>query len=521
MVRNHNSFLPIIIASMAFVSAGGTAPSTKTDFVTPTAVGEVSEEKAQAVQYLSSFDDAAISETDESVFYSSTELASDFFTVDKLAETDAKDDGTRIAYNVTYLKRLDIMYFDVNVLDASGQTIQTETLYGYPFVNENGQTDVKMDVHGTVVYASDLLEDETYEKDSVLNGTLPRHVCVLADSTCDGGSCLYPILSISQSITTFNQAWGLAKTFIIIPDLFTYGPIPYLFYVAKMTMAELDYAWNCKKTKPVGLIEDQGKYSDWRFGLSLGEYGGSVSKAGCECIALYNFLYDCGANPDLATIIALTELSNADLFWGVFGSNPVPNEVIQTLTGDILDLFNEKVVPLIREKIPGLATTILDEFISEQPGWFQTVLHICYDAAHNLTVDILEKALDVAVVVVNVFIDCYVAQLHDIGDVLRLLTYGHDLLSCGCLSDFDKNISSKRQGIVSFWNRTDSSGSIDIMSGVHTVYVRREESGYSGLNVTCDGNSLTSPSISGIIGTNNHGNPAFVSTQFLWGYVAV
>ena len=231
------------------------------------------------------------------------------------------------------------MYFDVSVLDASGQTIQTETLYGYPFVNENGQTDVKMDVHGTVVYASELLEDDKYEKDSVLSGTLPSHVCVLADSSCDGGSSLYPVLSISQSITTFDQAWGLDENSIIIPDLYTVGPIPYLFYAAKMEMAKQDYRINSTKAKPVGLIEDQFAYSDWKFGLSIGGYGGSISAAGCECIALFNLLFDCGANPDLATIIALTELSNADLFWGVFGSNPVPDEVIKDLWDDILVVF--------------------------------------------------------------------------------------------------------------------------------------------------------------------------------------
>jgi hypothetical protein len=132
---------------------------------------------------------------------------------------------------------------------------------------------------------------------------------------------------------------------------------------------------------------------------------------------------------------------------------------------------------LIQLAIPALAVVILNKYISEQTWWLQQVLHIdiFYVAEYVVTVAILEAALISAVVVVDVFLTCYVARLHDIGDVLRPLIPGHDLLSCANLSNFEGSISQKRQGIVSFWNWTDSSGTINLLGGVHTVYVRKNE----------------------------------------------
>jgi hypothetical protein len=135
------------------------------EIITPGITGNIETEKAEAINYLSSFDDAVISIEEDTISYSSTIPTKEFYSIDYLAD-GAPDNGLKLKYDVFYLMILDLMYFDVGVLNENEEVLEEETLFGYPFVNEDGETDVKLDIHGTIGYASDILK---YANNSSLN----------------------------------------------------------------------------------------------------------------------------------------------------------------------------------------------------------------------------------------------------------------------------------------------------------------------------------------------------------------
>ncbi|MFA7032420.1 MAG: hypothetical protein WC201_02535 [Bacilli bacterium] len=519
------------IFSIAISSIPINEDSNNKKIITPEATGDLADYNAKAVNYLSSFDDAVISVTDDAVKYSSTAPTKEFYTIDYLNEGNL-DNGYRLKYDVYYLKFIDLMFFDLSVIAKDGATIEKESLYGFPFVNENGDIDVKIDVHGVVAYASDLIGNDWIEND--VRPSSPNYY-LLANDYCGGGSSMYPIIAISESIATYDEALGLSASFIVVPDLLADGPLPYLYYQAKMELARLDYEHNSAFDAPVGFVNNQSYYTDWKFGLNLFDRpdGGTVSYAGCECIAIYNLLYDSGANPDLATIIALVELCNADLFLGAFGTNPIPDEVLDIYVNAFLTVFDTVIVPILLSLVPVLAAVILDVYIQLQPWWLRTVLYITYSAQYTITVVALEDAIIAATICINEFLTWYSGQLHDVGDVLQLLIGTHSLNSTGSLSTYENLLSSKRQGIVSFWNHTDNDGNVIYSGACHTVYVRANPSVTVGSNSYTyevfnlkgyinEENSLTFSSISEILDDNNTlCSNSYPQNQYVWGYIVV
>lgn len=500
------------------------------EIITPGIMGNIETEKTEAINFLSSFDDAVISIEEDTISYSSTIPTKEFYSIDYLAD-GAPDNGLKLKYDVFYLMILDLMYFDVSVLNENEEILEKETLYGYPFVNEDGETDVKLDIHGTTGYASEILGDDWMENNAIPSNTSKMYLA--ANAYSGNNNTLYPIVSISKAISTLDGAIGLSASFINVPTLFDDGPLDCLYYELKLRIARSDYEVNSQQAKPAGLINDQKNYTNWKFGLDLFGFdnGGTVAGAGCECIAIYNLLYDSGAEPDLATIIALVELCNADLFLGVFGANPIPDEVKEHYRNLFLPIFDFVVVPLIEFALPVIINAILVTCLSSDtvPWWFKTILGLNYAYAYSYTAAIIQTSLVVAIANADLFFDWYFDSHHGYSDVLALLIGDHSLISRGSLSSFQSSFESKRQGIVSFWNKTFDNGFPNFGGQLHTVYVRKNQTSSSGtnqfeyevFNLTCKGKeSKTYDTISDILKyANNLLN--YPSNQFIWGYLLV
>lgn len=206
---------------------------------------------------------------------------------------------------------------------------------------------------------------------------------------------------------------------------------------------------------------------------------------------MYNFLRDTGNNPDFATLIALTQLCNADLAYGIFGANPVPEEYLQLLALEAMIVFDLIIYPIAAALVPAVAAVIVANYIAEQPWWMQIILGLNYVAAVAATTAVIEAALFTAVVTANVFIANYFDDLHDIADVLGLFKL-NNIYSTISYSSFNNHLSGYRYSIISFWNGVGSNGLIDFSQGAHTVYVKR----YYQTNEFVDynnGNSCLSP----------------------------
>jgi len=254
-----------------------------------------------------------------------------------------------------------------------------------------------------------------------------------------------------------------------------------------MEMVKNDFKHNAALTRPTGFINDQNnsKWKNWKFGLS------TIYDSGCGVIAMYNFLRDTGNNPDFATLIALTQLCNADLAYGIFGANPVPEEYLQLLALEAMIVFDLIIYPIAAALVPAVAAVIVANYIAEQPWWMQIILGLNYVAAVAATTAVIEAALFTAVVTANVFIANYFDDLHDIADVLGLFKL-NNIYSTISYSSFNNHLSGYRYSIISFWNGVGSNGLIDFSQGAHTVYVKR----YYQTNEFVDynnGNSCLSP----------------------------
>ncbi|MBQ7995843.1 MAG: hypothetical protein IJ247_06530 [Bacilli bacterium] len=102
--------------------------------------------------------------------------------------------------------------------------------------------------------------------------------------------------------------------------------------------------------------------------------------------------------------------------------------------------------------------------------------------------------------------------MHDIRDVISIVS-SKRFDSFSSLSSFDDCIRSKRQGIISFWNRTNGSGDIKIDDGAHTIYIRKEQNKYLCFNASLT--KVEFESYSSVIADVEEK----VSKQYIWGYV--
>jgi hypothetical protein len=205
---------------------------------------------------------------------------------------------------------------------------------------------------------------------------------------------------------------------------------------------------------------------------------------------MYNFLRDTGNNPDFATLIALTQLCNADLAYGIFGANPMPEQYLQLLALEAMIIFDFIVYPIAAAMVPAVAAVIVANYIKEQPWWMQVILGISAPAAILATTAVIESALFAAVVTANVFIANYFSDLHDIADVLKLYKVKKISTSLS-LSSYESNLSDYRYSIIAFWNDVGSNGIANFSAGAHTVYVKRHNNTSMFVDYNNSNTSLT------------------------------
>lgn len=431
------------------------------------AVTQTAEESKATADYLYSFDNARLENGSKMVNYSSSAQASNYFSVEKLSDGSDSESDYEIRFDVNYMKFLDILYFDLS-LYKSDELIRKESVYGFPFSNPDGSMNIRFDFHGTKVLLSDVEASKgEVEKDSLSSSFSSSLHITQGIST--GSGLFYDVVSISSSVSSFDESLGLALKYVYIPTMLKDGPVNYLFYTVKLKLALKNYNHNSSLKLDKAFITKQETLSSWKFGLF------SMSYSGCEIIAMYNMLYASGADPDLPSLIAMTELFNADILFGWLGTNP-SDEFTNNLVISLMSFYDANISPLVSCAMKDLYESICN-CIPDAPGWFRSVLKITAEITAT-AIDIqLKKLLLKLTSAVQLFIMYTVNTMKDYSDVLNPMISPHSLAKYDSVAEYDTAISNKRQGIITFWNETKtlSSGAtiVDIEKQIHTVYIEK------------------------------------------------
>lgn len=407
------------------------------------------ERKEKARNELLAYDGADLSETDDEINY--TVSLKDDDGDQNIMMADLAEESASVTYNFKYIKALDLM-----VINSSDR----ETYYGFAYVNDDGEVDVQYDFNG-----ASLTSINIDPKENIKNGTIPLTPKV------------YDLMNIGLIITDLDDVKGMVRRMIKIPTLLADGPLTYLLFKAKMGMIISQYIENASKGKVDGLISDQSLYSSWNFGLSLDQKTGelknpgSLSDNGCGIIAMYNLLNDSNVTISLPTVIALTQMVNADLALGIFGVNPIDGDAKEILAKGLEMIFNTSLTEMMETYVEEVANEIFDNYLSELPDWLFTVMKWVFEEVAKAT---LRKVINTLYELIKwyssltFFIDQYLNSMHTFADIVDLFCddkYEH--VVCDEFAVFDTNIRKYSQAIIAFKNE-DS-----IKDGAHTVYIKR------------------------------------------------
>ena len=506
----------------------------KTNFISPTVVNISDVDKTSSINYLYSYDDVCLSDNENVIRYSSSAPLDKFFKVENLSDSNIENGYFKI--ELLYIKLFDLMQIIV-VEYNNDDYVNQNTFYGYPFFREDGNIDVKLDANGVNLFFSDYFDYETLEEKDSDGGHLPI--------IYDGGDYIPSIMHISYCVSDYNSdnLEGLAYSSFPQPNILTDGYLPYLYYRMKLDMAYSDFlindALNNEIVNPnneneVGVydfINNQEttylglNWDNWRFGLDSLGMNANITNAGCECIAIFNMLFDCymtysdGARPHLPSIIALVQLCNADLLCGIFGASSIPSDVLNYIGLYASDAYVNYVEPLLYALVPTVSATILAICVGAS-GWLEAFM----PGLTIFTAAAIEAILYEVITESGPFIAWYASHINDLSVPIELVIGTYTCVDKTSLPSFNTSMAYRLQGIVSFWNETDEYGNYLLIEKIHSVYVRRNGNYYSFYNLLCDGCRYDRFSIDlgiGLCNENMNHTSVFAANQFIKGYVMI
>ena len=471
--------------------------------------------------YLLSYCDASLQNQNGLIHYYSEDNYSKYCFVEKLAEQEEK---TKVFFDAKCIPEIGIIYFDVGLKNEIGETLEQERLYCFPFFDDNGIYDVKIDVHGFSLLASEIIELGPVEKNHHPD---PHFSYMNLDGGGGGGSStIYPIASMALSLSSYTGATAIAASCVVIPDLLEDGPIPYVFYKFKMDIALAHYNnnTNAYHNDPTSFIENQasGDYDNWLFGLF-----GNIAQDGCGPIAVHNMLYDSyvangGSKIPFAAIIALFELCNADLLGGVFGANMIPNEMLEGIASTLTQNFDLYYASIVADFIHEIAVSILNNCIASSPWWLQAVLYLTY--VPDLIA--LEASLTAVLLAVSIighdFIPWCASSMHSTGEIAEIFYGSAHVLYADSYSTYYSYLSARRQSIVCYWNELIDTYNYDVFGGAHYVYTTYNSGIYSSHNNPNNpNNNYAFYTYSNLYGSLGAANTLEANTKIIMAYVLV
>lgn len=429
-------------------------------------------------EYLSTFNDAQLNVSDEKIDYTGYKYVKDFYTVDYLSNSSFDVSDYVISFDVLYIKLLDLLYIDVYLIDFDGEVVESISLNGYAKEDGDGYRDIKFDLYGYSFYSTDMFSPDAIDEIS-MNHNL--RFLMMDDSGGGGGGVTYPIVNISNSIVGIDDAVNNAEEYLNPPDVWYDGPMKYFMWKVKLDMAKKDFQHNTivnNSTTISGYIGDQhlSKWDSWKYGLS------NLGNAGCGIFAMFNLFKSTGYTPSLPTLVAVTQLMNADIVFGLFGTNGYPVGTSFSSTTVFDSIVSNVLVPIAFEIIPQIAVTIINAEFENAAQWWIDWFGWTYDIQVGLTIAVLEAAFFSVYLTTHALVEWYWSSVHSMSEVLSL--YGiNNISNTTNLDTFVSNTAGSQYFIVNlWWDSVPSTNTIDVLSGAHSVFVRRIGNIYRAYN---------------------------------------
>lgn len=469
------------------------------------------EEHIRNDKYLNSFKDASFSLNRGSNCFSGSMPVDGLFQIKKAERPEVLT--YMVNFDVTYIKKLELGQIKVSLLSPHDEEpIMSENIYAYPFRDKRGNVDIEFFMHDISFFSSEYMsegeikDDKAYEiaklsahsavsQSIMLEKDYPRTYLIDKDgdvvvndqnqasdfvetttgkTTPESSGIVYPIVAITTTLISTGFSVGVASVLFPRPDFFIDGLTALALYEFKMSFAFINYNHNKdllmphrpNETEPYinsqdllngdNYFHDQGEdpngyaWAKWQYGFF------DLSWSGCPVFAVYNMLIDSAtSNVDLATLVLLFELCNADIGFGAVGALPVDPWLSKAIASSLLGIFKYIILGLmaVLSLIPGIGFLL---FI-----------------------------LGGLLYIVDVLVQAYICNQRDLGAVLDVLNcnylQGDFINKPGCAFDsFANELKIRRQGIIAYWHQLTGNTIPNVFGGAHFIYVRNDVSENNG-----------------------------------------
>ena len=458
-----------------------------------------------AFQYLNSFAGASMSFGNDVFLFSGSKMVGQLFGFQHIERPQVLQYW--INFDITYIVGLDVGFIDVSFVEpVTERVIASDNVFAYPYEDENHFRDTTFVLNDAVFNGGDFVFELEVKTEHALEITkanahslvsqavYTEAVSGISFSYGDGSGpasdiptkvesniagTIYPIIATLEAISSFDEVVGFARKRFPIPNLLL-EPDDFLMYWIKMAIIEENFKNNINLSIPItsGSIDHTHIYNQhvlngqtvgwvigsgdpnemawqqWRFGYS------NMADAGCAVFATYNLLVDLDYQVNLAVLIALFELGNADLLYAMFGGCPLSELTINEIRDTI-------VLSLIAMGI-GLS-------------FIPVVGTALFFASISLAV-VLNTVAEVAL--------SRQRGLEDILSCLEIYTYSESIpFGLNLYSKFKNALADGKMGIACFWNDLNPDLTPKLSSVAHYVYVRNDGLGlepFATYNVRCE-----------------------------------
>lgn len=511
---------------------------------------EVDDLKIESLNYLKSYDNPEIEVTSNDLIFNANKKLNSLSGVELLSETNLDLTEYLIDFKTTYIKDIGLVYMRV-YLKREDNLIDQINVTGYSFFNKNiNKNDVSFEYFGETILASDLIDNKidnqgvagsrffvmqmvdggggSSSSDENSSSTGGNSSSIENNVSCNETSVdvTMPILEISLAIINSKKDLvheEINRLKLAEPvNFWIDGPISYILWHVKKDKALSNYEHNRKLSIPLestkdGYIVDQLLFDEWKYGFQ------NLKKTGCGIISLYNFLVSQGRTTDLASLILLAELMNADLAFGFLGTNPFSKDFIKLISLHV-KISVVKIQPLLHLKSPIIAGIITKRLISyeletAQRWWQKILIWASMPSQYLITLRAVNIAIDAIALATDLIIELYLKQIQGIPDILNVLGYKKLDVSYFNYDKFSQNAEGYGYFIMAFFNKVpDFSNPITLYNnGAHLIFVKRKYKNKNELIAYNNGTEETNKGFFAFYGEKETKDKKFISGVIIKG----
>lgn len=221
--------------------------------------------------------------------------------IDEINEMDIEAlNQCKVKYEYTYNAANNIVTISAVMHNEYGDIIMDE-LSGLAFWDENGEIDAIISIDESEnILLSDLIDKSNIENIGWLSRLFKAVVVAV-------------VVTVAVAVTAVTAGIGAAAVVAVA----TTAIVSTTYDLYEQAQAAKNYQHNKNLESSVtGLVNGQGYYFDWKFGVRTFDYNG------CGVIATYNVMYLLGDSPKLSEVAYEIESKQGVLVWGYAGTDP-------------------------------------------------------------------------------------------------------------------------------------------------------------------------------------------------------